>query len=144
MLLTKNEKRFLITGFIALMIVATFIDLPLTKALYGPISPFGLFFKHFASLPGTLLGAMCFSVLSVTNPKNPKYLWFNRIVNGILMIVFGVSLIEAPLLSMAVNQPFLAVFRIVFVLCIAYLVTKLTLEKQTQLRRYAIVGASPS
>ncbi|MGB7595797.1 MAG: phosphatase PAP2 family protein [Erysipelotrichaceae bacterium] len=140
MLLSKNEKRFLIIGFISMMIVATFVDLPLTKALYDPLSPFGLFFKHFASFPGTLLGAMSFSVLTVTTPRNIKYLWHSRIINGILMIVFGFSLVDAPLLSMGVYQPLLAVFGVVFVLCVAYLVTKLTLEKQSRLRRFAIVG----
>jgi membrane-associated phospholipid phosphatase len=141
MLLSKNEKRFLISGFIALMIVATFVDLPLTKALYDPTSPFGLFFKHFASFPGTLLGAMCFSVLTVTEPRESKYLWFSRVVNGVLMLVFGFSLVDAPLLSMGVNQPFLAIIGVLFVLCVAYLVTRLPKERQARLRRYAIVGA---
>jgi len=141
MLFSKNERRFLITGFIALMITATFVDLPLTKALYDPLSPFGLFFEHFASFPGTLLGAMSFSVLTVTKPKNPEHLWFSRIFNGILMIIFGFSLVETPLLSMSVNQPLIAVLGIVLVLSVAYLVTKLSPEKQNRLRRYAIVGA---
>lgn len=141
MLLTKNDKGFLITGFIALMIVATFVDLPLTKALYDPTSPFGLFFKYFAPFPGTLLGAMCFSVLTVTNPKNMNLLWVNRIGNGVLMLVFGFSLVNAPLLSMGINQPVLSIFGISIVICIAYLVMKLPLEKQKNLRSYAIVGA---
>jgi membrane-associated phospholipid phosphatase len=141
MLLSKNEKRFLITGFIVLMIAAAFVDLPLTKALYNPNSSFGLFFKHFASFPGTMLGAMCFSVLSVTNPKQTSLRWINRIGNGILMLVFGFTLVYVPLRSMGIDQPFFGIIGVIFVIIVAYLINKMSHEKQTRLRKYAIIGA---
>ena len=141
MLLSKNEKRFLILGFAVLMLLASFVDLPLTKALYNPASPWGLFFKHFASFPGMTLGAMSFCVLTMSDPVNKNLISINRIFNGILMLVFGFSLVYTPVLSMGIIQPAYGIIGIVFVLIIAYLVSKLPVARKQSLRKYALIGA---
>jgi membrane-associated phospholipid phosphatase len=141
MLLTSNQKRVLVIGFVAAMIIATFVDLPLTRMLYNPDSQFGSFFKHFASFPGTLLGSMCFSVLTVTNPIKRNLRGLNRAFNGILMVIFGYTLFYVPLSSMGIHQVLWGLPGIAFVLFIAYMVAKLPLEKQIIMRKYAIVGA---
>ncbi len=141
MLLSKNEKRFLMLGFVVLLIGASFVDLPLTKALYDPSSPFGLFFKHFASFPGMGLGALSFCVLAVTDPLNKNLRILNRIVNSVLMLVFGFSLVYTPVVSMGIHQPLIGLFGIAFVLIAAYLIAKLPVVRKQSLRKYAMIGA---
>jgi membrane-associated phospholipid phosphatase len=141
MLLTRNQKRALVIGFVAAMIITTFVDLPLTRMLYNPDSQFGYFFKHFASFPGTLLGSICFSTLTVTHPTKRNLRVPNLIFNGSLMLIFGYTLFYVPLSSMGIHQVLWGLPGMVFVLGIAYLVAKLPIESQKLIRKYAIVGA---
>lgn len=142
MLLSKNEKRFLILGFLVSMLVASFVDLPLTQALYTPNSPFGLFFKYFASFPGVFLGAMCFGILTITPPRDARLLWANRIGNGSLTLIFGYALTYTPLISMGFRQPLIGILGTFIVVGLTYqLMTKYPQSKLVKLRKYAIVGA---
>lgn len=143
----QASKRELIVTYsvlVALLLLFTFLDLPLSQTFFNLKSPFGRFFEIFGEAPGLLVGAFSAAALFVTRDR--KTAWKNTLSIlgfGLLTLLFslmGALMVNNYLthgdLSMAVILPQgLALFALLL-----FLASRLDMAKRAEIRRAAVVG----
>lgn len=143
--MNRNRRKSVLfaAGFAALLLLFTFLDLPLSKALFHPESPFGNMFAGFAELPCTLLGVFSCAALVVTRKRENKVLSAVSLVGfGLLTLLFSLMAGFLPLNYLPLPKAFLLMG---VVYAVAALVLSLRLagrdeESAATLRRLAVLG----
>lgn len=142
MLIKKHEKIILISLYIGLIILFSFIDLNFTKLIYNQSSLFGQFFFMFGELPGTFVGLACFSILttSYTN-DNPTLSDLNRIIFGLITFILSFILSFQMIRYLKLELfPFIFVGMIIS-MSLIYHSNQFSDEKKKHIRVYALIGA---
>jgi len=142
MLLSKKEKKIVVIGFLVLIAIFTFVDLPFTKLVFDRESLFGQFFWVFGELPGTLLGTAAFAVLTVSYTKNNTlFKWLNLVFFGVMTLLLGTMVGFQVLHYLELEvMPYAFIGDLVAILFI-FLANKLSLEKKKEVRVYAAITA---
>jgi membrane-associated phospholipid phosphatase len=87
----KNIFKYMLIGNLIILIISTFIDLPVSLVLYNPSSWFGNFFAAYGALPVLL----CLYFISLVLFNNAKQV--SKPLTKALNLVFGVVIFTAVL-----------------------------------------------
>jgi membrane-associated phospholipid phosphatase len=140
MLLTKKEKYALISLFVVLIAVFTFLDLPFTKLVFDRDSLFGRFFWVFGELPSTFIGTAGFAFLAMSYTKNNNIiLILNILIFGLLSILLGLLMGFQVLHYLEFEVMPFALMGSLISLLLLYVSSRMSIEKKKHLRIYAII-----
>ena len=141
---SKREQIVTYSVLAALLLAFTFLDLPLSQAVFDLKNPFGRFFEIFGETPGLLVGAFSAAALLVTRDRETP--WKNALsilgfgLLGLLLSLMGSLMVNNYLthghLSLAVILP---AGLILFALLL-FLSSRLDRSKRAEIRRAATVG----
>lgn len=135
----KKTALFL-GGFAALMLLFTFLDLPISKALFDLNNPFGNLFAGLAELPCTLLGTFSCAALLVTRPRQ------NKLVSAANLVGFGILMLLFALMAGVMPLGYLPLPRAIMLMGLAYVAAALVLsvkiskQQRAALRKAATLG----
>lgn len=138
----KNEKLWFLSIVAVLLLIFTFTDLQISKAVYNPQSGYGHFFEAFGELPGALIGVFSLSALIVTGKYNAKWktILFNSIF-GILLVMFSFMAGMMPLNYLGgVSMPVAGVLAAIYAIAALLIAKKLSGEENKRLREAAVIG----
>lgn len=137
---SKKKTWLFVGGFAALMALFTFLDLPLSKALFNLGSPFGNLFAGLAELPCTLIGTFSCAALAVTRPRENKALAALNLVGfGVLMALFALMAGVMPTGYLPLPKAFMLT-GLVYAAAAILLAVKVSKKQRAALRRAAAVG----
>lgn len=144
----KKGRSLLVTFvFGVLMILAYFIDLPLSKAIYHIKSPFGRFFEAFGEMPAVIVAVLSFGIILYTISSTGIMGWIYRGTSFVFLALFSFLSIVMPLHYLLEDIPVFIVLLgsimvFCFVLFISKKVTRLPRKRQIKFRRVANLGIS--
>lgn len=139
MIISKKEKRIVLVVFISLFIIFTFYDLNFSNWIVNRESLFGQFFYVFGELPGTFIGLVSLSILSVSG-INSKKQTINFYGFGLLSFVMSFVIMYRTLNYLDINLFPLIGLGVFPPIILIYTLNQLSDEKKIHLRKYAIVG----
>lgn len=137
---TKTKTWAFLGGFAALMLLFTFLDLPISKALFDQSSPFGNLFAGLAELPCTLVGVFSCAALAVTRPRENKALAALNIAGfGVLMVLFALMAGVMPTGYLPLPKAFMLT-GVVYAAAAVLLTVRISRTQAAALRRAATLG----
>ncbi|WP_418667239.1 phosphatase PAP2 family protein [Allofournierella sp.] len=137
---TKTKTWAFLGGFAVLMLLFTFLDLPISKALFDLSSPFGNLFAGLAELPCTLVGVFSCAALAVTRPRENKALAALNIAGfGVLMALFALMAGVMPTGYLPLPKAFMLT-GVVYAAAAILLAVKISKKQAAALRRAAALG----
>ena len=138
----KNKKLCFFYIVAALLVIFTFTDLQISKAIYNPQSGYGHFFEAFGELPGALIGVFSLAALITTGKYNAKWkaILFN-IIFGVLLIMFSFMAAVMPMNYLGgIKMPVAGILAAVYAIAALWITKILSKEESRNLRQAAIIG----
>lgn len=137
----RKVDKYCIAGIIFLLVIASFVDMQISTALFNPSSVYGLTLEAIGELPGMLICLFCTIALWMTRTKTTK------VMNILKTCGYGVLLLSTTVMSSAMLNKYLGLSLFVgiaveLLLCVLfyYVLTKVKDEDKGNLRKVAIVG----
>ena len=134
MIIGKKEKRIVLVVFISLFIIFTFYDLNFSNWIVNRESLFGQFFYVFGELPGTFIGLVSLSILSVSG-INSKKQTINFYGFGLLSFVMSFVIMYRTLNYLDINLFPLIGLGVFPPIILIYTLNQLSDEKKIHLRK---------
>lgn len=138
----KNEKLWFLGIVAVLLVIFTFTDLQISKAVYNPQSGYGHFFEAFGELPGALIAVFSLAALITTGKYNAKWkaILFN-IIFGVLLIMFSFMAAIMPMNYLGgIKAPVAGILAAVYAIAALWITKILSKEESKSLRQAAIIG----
>jgi membrane-associated phospholipid phosphatase len=138
--LSTKKNVFFGGGFIALLILFTFIDLAISKSLFNIRSPFGNLFAAFGETPGFWVALFSAAALVVTRTRTNKVLSIIQLIGfGALWLLLAAMAAYMPMGYIDVPRAFMAI-GVVYAAAAMILALRLGKAEREALRRAALVG----
>ena len=136
----KRKTTFFIGGFVLLLLVFTFADLSISKALFNIESPYGIFFAAFGETPGVLVGLFSAAALIITRDKTQKISSVAQIIGfGLMTVLLGLMAGAMPLNYLKVS-PIIAVMAPIYIVLAFYCAHRIAKADPKALRQAAKMG----
>ena len=144
MLLMKLEKKIGLyaVGLLAvLMLIFSFTDLAISRAIYNPKSLYGLFFEAFGEFPGALVSTFSIAALIITRNRTAKWKSAISILGyGILLVLSGLMSAVMPFKYLGGPKPLIPAVAVLLIALCLYGASMIKPEYRAALRRAAIIG----
>lgn len=137
---SKKKTGFFIGGFIVLLAVFTFLDLPISKAVFNIDSTFGAVFAAFGEMPAMLVAIFSCAALIITRDKSKKASSVVQIIGfGFLAVMF--ALLAGYMPTMYINMPkFLIILGPAYAVLAFFFAAKVAKAEPQALRKAAMLG----
>lgn len=140
----KPRKSEVITFAIvalALLVVGTLFDLPISIALFNKQNLFGNIFAAFGETPGMLVGAFCAAAMITTRNKQVTWKSITAIIGyGLLMVTFSLGAAIMPRNYLDIPFAICVALVPIYIVLALLAATKLAQTNRDALRRAAVVG----
>lgn len=137
-----NKNKIGIVILVVLMLIFTFLDLPIAKVIYAPASRFGRFFEIIGTIPLPIVGIFCTVSLIMTAEKKFCVKTILSYVLSLalypLFFMYGIKCVEHQVAS--ARMP-MTIASLLWTVASFFLVFKIIKNgKAANLRRAAIIG----
>lgn len=140
----KTSKKEIISFSVVaviLLVIASFVDLPLSMNVYNETNLFGRIFAAFGETPGILVGVFSCAALIATRNKQVKWKSVLSIIGfGLLMLLFSVMAGIMPMNYISIPLAVCVIMAVAYGGLAVLAAQKLAKKNPKALRRAATVG----